>query len=329
MNTWNFRAMLVACCTSAALTVALFWSFSTGLLALAFAAIALVVEWARFAALERAVERIHVPAERWNFTLWLVLTLVSVLASVATINKGAISAGETSPQRAVLLAQIDNVQSVIDQNNQFIARYTELDRLQADARPIQAENLKLLEQLTSYQNQLAALKAPVPNELQALAVGVTALVGGKPDKVMWWLVVGFSVALEVVAAWLVWVHAMSVRETPKPATPKVEPAKPEPEPVYETVERSALEVMTDPDPHAPLTTVRKIKPVPANDDLYTRIKKLVIEEQALPPVQRRIAAELKVGAARVKAVLEKLAEEELLVKESNGSFIMPPEPLAE
>ena len=291
MNTWNLRAMLVACGTSAALTVALFWSFATGPLAVAFAAIALVVEWTRFAALDRAVTLMKKPIERWNFALWFALTLISVLASIATINKGAILAEQMAPEHAVLLAQIDNLQTTINQNNRFIDRYGDLDQLKSDAIPIQRQNLDLINQLSSLQGQLGALPAPEPNELQALAVGVTALTGGEPDQVLWWLVVSFSVALEVVAAWLVWVHAVSPPAKEQAPAPE---AKPEP-----------------------------VAPETVKSDLYSQIRKAVIEDRSIPPVQRRIASELKVGASRVKDVLLRLESEGALTRNGKGLFEHP------
>ena len=294
MKLWNTTAMVVACGTSAALTVALFWGFATGVLAIAFAAIALVIEWTRFAALDRAVSRYEEPRERMNFGLWLILTLVSGLASVATINKQSLDTQSVKPAHEALRWQISDLQKTIAQNQKAIDVFISREMISSKADPRIAENERLRGELVGLQKQLAEMEKQDASRLHALATGVASLTGGAVDKVTWWLVVGFSITLEIVAAWLVWVHAVEGRQKPREARQELLTQNPVP---FNPERRSG-----DLDP------------------LEEQIRHLLFEEKSVPPVQRRLMDTLGVGQQKVKVVLLKLESEGLLEKDARGGF---------
>ncbi len=240
---------------------------------------------------------------------------VSVLGSAGGLNRAITVADDTLndalQQRETLLAQIDQTRRTMEQNNQAIERYIDLDRIRGEARPLQDENRTLQQHLSEQQAQLQALsRSEVPELTAALTLLATVLAMPLAwvKSVVILLLAGLLDALTVnfIRSGVLEYDALPLQTPPQDKAPL-----PTPE----------LQIEADrPEPQAQTVTPANVT---ALDDSYPAFKRMMLERKNAGEgvlSQRACIRQMNLRERLVRQYYNQLMDEGIIGKNRRGQF---------
>lgn len=275
--------------------------------------------------------------------LFLVLAGTSILGSVGGLNSDTEAAkariAEVDQQRSGLQLQINSLKSQIEQNNKAIERYIELNRIKNYAKPLQAENQKLRDDISTLQDKLDVLPEERETSMLAMLHALATAFKVDVEKVQAWSFIVLSVLLDVVAGFCINLvrEENEFRRQLKLSSKSISLDQ---DSATKSVTQNATENATEPDSTLYLENssesidqenlVHKVNNIVAfpnatdersdtEEELYEELKESILSG-ATKPSQREAMRKHKIGSARVKAYFDRLEFEGLLIRQDNGRY---------
>ncbi len=215
-------------------------------------------------------------------------------------------------QRVLLMDRIDQTRRTIDQNNQAIERYIELDQIKVDALPLQKESRELNTELTALNNQLNELESVKVPELVAVLNLLSTLLLMPVEWVRSLVVLLLAGLLDALT--VSFVRGGVLQNTRQGGHPDPEDRQPLPE------EESQSETTDKPLITAPSTPAN----VTAMDDSYPSFKRMMLARRDAGQgvmAQRACIRELNLKDRTVRGFFQRLQDDGVIEKGARGQFM--------
>lgn len=244
---------------------------------------------------------------------------VSVMGSAGGVSSAitVTNAGVDSQQqqRGLLVAQIEQTRRTIDQNNQAIDRYIELDQIRRDAQPLQEKNRALNTELNALNHRLNTLAAVEVPELVSVFNLLSTLLIVPVEWVRSLVVLLLAGLLDALT--VSFIRGGVLQNAPHDSHPEPEDRQPLPE--------------QDRQPRQPETTDKPLitaSTTPANvtamDDSYPAFKRMMLSRRDTGQgvlAQRACIREMNLKDKTVRGFFQRLQDEGVIEKGVRGQFV--------
>ena len=231
------------------------------------------------------------------------------LSSAIAVTDAGIDA--VQQQRSVLLAQMDQTRRTMDQNNQAIDRYLELDRIRADVLPLQAQNRQLNDRLIDLNQQLTSLGPAKMPELVAVLDLLASVLLMPVEWVRSLVVLLLAGLLDILTVSFIRVGVFQCQVQDNGPDPEDRRPLPEYEEKPENISK-------------PLVTTTSPANVTAMDDTYPAFRRMMLARREAGQsvlAQRACIREMNLKDRQVRGFFQRLQDEGLIKKGQRGQFV--------
>ena len=244
------------------------------------------------------------------------LIAVSVMGSAGGLSSAiaVTDAGidDRQQQRQLILDRIDQTRRTLEQNNQAIERYIELDQIKVDALPLQAQNRALNAELIELNHQLTRLEPGDVPELVAVLNLLSTLLLMPVEWVRSLVVLLLACLLDTLTFSFIRDGVLQVRS--EEGEPEPEDRQPRPEQGSQP-EAPQSPVLSSPSSSANVT---------AMDDSYPAFKRMMVSRRDAGQevlAQRACIRELNLKDRQVRGFFQRLQDEGVIEKGVRGQFV--------